>query len=249
MIRAIIIDDEARGRQTLQNLLEEYCPDVEVLALCDSAKAGIEAIEEKKPDLVFLDVEMPQMSGFDMLENIAHPDFEVIFTTAHSEHAIRAIKFSALDYLLKPIDAEELKMAVEKAISNIQNHEHEKLKHFIENRKTFDRIALPTSEGYTFLPIKDIIRCEASGSYTIFYIKGQESMLVCKNLKEYEEMLEEGHFYRVHHSHLINVDHITKYLRGDGGQVVMSDGSLIEVSRRKKEAFLTHLMHKEEKGN
>lgn len=250
MIKAIIVDDEARGRQGLANLIKEYCPDVEVLALCESAREALQKIPELKPELLFLDVEMPEMSGFDLLEQLPSHDFDVIFTTAHSEHAIKAIKFSALDYLLKPIDGDELKEAVDKNIQKRTEEQAHRMQLLLNNRKSasgvYDKIALPTSEGYLFLPVEEILRCEASGSYTLFYLDKKEPILVCKNLKEYEELLIESGFYRIHHSHLVNVKHIQKYLRGDGGQVVMKDGSVIEVSRRKKEAFLQYLMLKQE---
>lgn len=251
MLKAVIIDDEARGRQTLLNLLQMHCPQVEVVAQADSGANGIEVIKLHQPDLVFLDVEMPEMTGFEMLDKMPAHDFSVVFTTAHSEHAIKAIKFSAMDYLLKPIDADELMEAVERVEESLSQRQEEQYTLLLKNKNGdkphFEKIALPTSEGYVFVPIKEILRCEASGSYTIFHLVNKDSILVCKNLKEYEELLNEGNFYRVHHSHLVNIDHIQRYLRGDGGQLVLTDGSVVEVSRRKKEAFLEHLMQKEVK--
>jgi two-component system, LytTR family, response regulator len=247
MIKAIIVDDEARGRQTLQNLLKDNCPEVEVMELCDSAKSAQGAIEKHQPNLVFLDVEMPHQSGFDLLESLSAIKFDVIFTTAHSNHAIKAIKFSALDYLLKPIDIDELKTAVEKVSERkSQQLDHNNIEFFLQNTrnagKKFEKIALPTADGFVFVNISEIIRCEASGSYTLFYFDKKDSLLVCKNLKEYEDLLTEMNFFRIHHSHLINLSNIQRYIRGDGGQVVMQDGSVIEVARRKKEQFLQKLM-------
>lgn len=249
MIKALIVDDESRGRQTLFNLLKENCPEVEVLEMCDSAKSAVESIEKNQPGLVFLDVEMPQQNGFALLESVRNINFDVIFTTAHSHHAIKAIKFSALDYLLKPIDIDELRAAVDKVSQKkSQVQQHNNIEFLLQNAKgtkKFDKIALPTTDGFVFVNINEIVRCEASGSYTLFYFDKKESLLVCKNLKEYEDLLSDMNFFRVHHSHLINLSGIQRYIRGDGGQVVMQDGSVIEVARRKKEQFLHKLMKSE----
>jgi two-component system LytT family response regulator len=246
MIRSIIVDDELRGRQTLQNLLAESCPNVEVLALCESVAAAREAIALHKPQLVFLDVEMPQENGFALLEEAEHINFDVIFTTAHSHHAIKAIKLSALDYLLKPIDIDELVAAVEKVAAKKPasgaKHIQMLLQNTAEKEKQQEKIALPTTDGYVFVRLSDILRCDAHGSYTMFYFTDGETLLVCKNLKEFEDLLTDLNFFRVHHSHIVNMSHIQRYLRGDGGTVVLKDGSQVEVARRKKEQFLQALM-------
>jgi two-component system, LytTR family, response regulator len=249
MIKALIVDDESRGRQTLSNLLKDNCPDVEVLEMCDSVDAALTAIDKLRPGLVFLDVEMPQQNGFALLEKSPNLNFDVIFTTAHSHHAIKAIKFSALDYLLKPIDIDELRSAVDKVAQKKNQQSHSNIEFLLQNtrspQKKFDKIALPTTDGFVFVNISEIIRCEASGSYTLFYFDKKDSLLVCKNLKEYEELLTDMNFFRVHHSHLVNLANIQRYIRGDGGQVIMQDGSVIEVARRKKEQFLQKLMRSE----
>lgn len=250
MIKAILVDDEDRGRQTLNNLIKDNCPEIEVIDMCNSVSTALVSIEKNQPGLVFLDVEMPEQNGFALLEKVPKLNFDVIFTTAHSNHAIKAIKFSALDYLLKPIDIDELRSAVDKVIEK-QNRtkEHTNLEFFLQSAKAprkFDKIALPTTDGFVFVNVNEIIRCEANGSYTIFYFSNKDSILVCKNLKEYEDLLSDMNFFRIHHSHLINLSNIQRYIRGDGGQVVMTDGSVIEVARRKKEHFLQTLMRQDQ---
>ncbi len=246
MIKAIIIDDEENGRETLLFSLKEVCPEVEVVAQADSAISGLKAIEQHKPDLVFLDIEMPYGTGFDLLQNISKIDFEIIFTTAYDQYAIKAFKFSAIDYLLKPINLMELKSAVEKVQKRQAAREselkYELLKDNMEEKESsFHRIALPTNDGLEFMEIKDIIRLEASGNYTMFYMAGGKKIIVGKTLKEYEELLEEHNFFRTHKSHLINLQYLKKYIKGTGGIVVMSDDSEIEVAKRRKEAFLDKL--------
>jgi two-component system LytT family response regulator len=242
MIKAIVVDDEARSRQTMLNLLKENCPEVEVLALCDSVAMALQEIPKLHPDLVFLDVEMPHQNGFSLLEQLSEINFDVVFTTAHSHHAI---KFSAIDYLLKPIDIEELKAAVDKIAAKKTHTKNPNVDFFLQHSKDpqqFDKIALPATDGFIFVHLNEIIRCEAAGSYTMFYFDNRESMLICKNLKEYEELLVDYNFFRIHHSHLVNIAAIQRYVRGDGGHVVMKDGSSIEVARRKKDLFMQKLM-------
>ena len=248
MLTAVIVDDEARGRQTLNNLLKECCPEVQVADMCDSVKSALESIPKIKPQLIFLDVEMPEQNGFSLLEQLPEINFDVIFTTAHSHHAIKAIKYSAVDYLLKPIDMDELRTAVQRVNPNRHATPNKNIEFLLQNTKKdqpkFDKVALPTNDGFMFVDIKNIVRCEASGSYTIFHLDSHlDSVLVCKNLGEYEELFSDHNFFRVHHSHIINLDHIKRYTRGDGGSVEMKDGSTIEVARRKKEMFLQRLMH------
>jgi len=244
VIKAIIVDDEKRGRETLQNLVAKYTSNVEIIDMAESAKDGIDLINKIKPDLVFLDIEMPHGSGFDLLESFKGDiNFEVIFTTAFDQYAIQAIKFAALDYLLKPIDIEELQEAIKRveqqmgAAGSSKNFEV-----FLENLKGITKkIALPTGNGISFIETSDIIRCEASGNYTCFYLKSKEKILVSKTLKEFEDILGEQDFYRVHNSHLVNLIHVVKYVKLGGDMVVMDDGSQIEISRRKKDGFLNRL--------
>lgn len=245
MIKTIIIDDESKGRTILKTLLEKYCRNVEVLELADSAENGIIAIKKHKPDLIFLDIEMPHENGFDMLKKLDLIDFEVIFVTAFDHYAVKAFKFSATDYLLKPIDAEELITAVSRVESKIQKKPQEKMEVLFNNLRSFqnpyNKIGIPTRDGIIFIPINEVIRCESEINYTRFYLQKGEKMLASKTLKEFEELLTEYNFFRVHKSHLINLHHIKRYVKGEGGTVILSDNSEVEVSRRNKEQFLKRL--------
>ncbi len=244
VIKCVIVDDELRARNGLQKLITNYCTDIEVVALADSVEAARKAIAEHKPDLVFLDIDMPGGDGFDLLEQMDDIPFEVIFATAYDQFALKAIKFSALDYLLKPIDLEELISAVNKVHqkkgTKPDKERYQSLKANISH-KNLERIALPASDGLMFISIKDIIRLQSDGSYTIFHTTGGKNILVTKSLGEYEEILEENGFFRTHHSHIINVNRIHKYVRGRGGYVVMDDGSSVDVSARRKDEFLALL--------
>lgn len=244
VIKSVIIDDEKRGRETLKNLVEKYTKHVEVVDMADSAKTGVELIKKENPDLVFLDIEMPHGTGFDLLESFKGDiKFEVVFTTAYDQYAIQAIKFAALDYLLKPIDIAELKEAIKRVEEKMAGADSAKnFEIFLENlREGSKKIALPTANGISFIDTQDIIRCEASGNYTCFYLKSQEKILVSRTLKEFEDMLVQHDFYRIHNSHLVNLNHVLKYVKLGGDMVVMSDGSQIEISRRKKDGFLHRL--------
>jgi len=247
-LRAIVIDDEEDGRETLVYSLKEVCPHVRVVSEADSAQSGSNAIREHKPDLIFLDIEMPSGSGFDMLQNFGDIDFDIIFTTAYDQYAIKAFKFSAVDYLLKPINLQDLKTAVEmveqKRVAMEGNKRYEILKDNLEDRENaFHRLALPTSDGLEFVELKNLIRCEASGNYTMFYLGSGKKIIVGKTLKDYEELLAEHNFFRTHKSHLINLDYMNKYVKGVGGYVIMTDGTEVEVAKRRKEAFLDRLSH------
>ncbi len=243
MLRALIVDDEKNSRETLANLLTEYCPEVEITGMADAAASAREAIHEQHPDLVFLDVEMPKGSGFDLLESLESINFEIIFTTAYDQYAIRAIKVAALDYLLKPINIRELKNAVAKAVEKLKEKPAangvDVLLNNIKNKNNkLDRIALPTTDGLIFIRINEIIRCEASDYYTYFFLTDRQKILVSKTLKEYDELLSANDFLRVHHSHLINLNQVRQYFRDGGGYLQMTDGSKVEISRRRKDAFL-----------
>lgn len=244
-ITAILIDDEEDGREALRMALK-YCPDVEVVAVCESGKDGLRAISEKKPDLVFLDIQMPYMSGFEMLQHFNDINFQVIFVTAYDQYAIRAIKFSALDYLLKPIDLDELQAAVEKirkknTFDPIDSQLQAMYKNMPKNKGVLKKFAVPTLEGLLFLNTEEIIYCEADRNYTTIYLRANRNVVVSKSLGDFEELLTASGFYRIHHSFLINMDHIQEYVKGDGGYVKLSDGHHADVSRRKKEQFLKQL--------
>jgi len=245
MLSTIIIDDEPAAREKLQLLLEKYCSDkIALAAVCKSPEEGMEAIAKYNPDLVFLDVEMPTMTGFDMLKRIPKINFHVIFSTAHDHYAIRAIKFSALDYLLKPVDLEQLQDAVNKAVEKSPERKPAQYEGFVENIKQgnkLENLSIPTSSGLVFVKLNDIIRCESSSNYTVFFLTNRDQVVATRTLKEFEDLLEESGFIRIHHSHLINKLHLRQYIKGAGGQVIMSDGKALDVSRRKKDEVMDKL--------
>jgi len=245
MIRSIIIDDELHCLESLSLLLDEYCPEVELLDQCLSAKKGLEAIERFKPDLVFLDIEMPLMNGFELLEQLTNISFAIIFTTGYDQYAIKAIRFSALDYLLKPIDPKELVIAVKK----VQEERHLPLaeqfqmllKQIQDKNNGFNKIAVPTADGFELIPAEEVLYCEANDNYTHFFLKNKTKIIACRILKEIEIQIQDFPFFvRVHNSYLVNLNEVTKYIRGEGGYLIMSDGSSINVSRSRKEALLKH---------
>jgi two-component system LytT family response regulator len=250
VIRTIIIDDEPNSRETLELMLVKYYPEVQITDSCSTPQEAIKSIQKHQPDLIFLDIEMPGMNGFEMLQKIQPVNFDVVFTTAYDRYAIRAIRVSALDYLLKPIDTEEL--------DSVINHFKEKdrqsknpLRQFevlfeqvINKNSNNHSIALPTQEGLLIIKTGDIIRCEASGSYSKFFFTNRETLLVSRNLKEFEEILPEKEFFRIHESYIINLSFLKKYIRGDGGQAVLTDGSVLDVARRRKENFLKQIGNK-----
>jgi two-component system LytT family response regulator len=242
MIKAILIDDEKHCRETLSIQLEKYCPDVQLLAQCSSAAEGLQAIARHSPDVVFLDVEMPQMNGFEMLGQLSPIPFEVIFTTGYDAYAIKAIRFSALDYLLKPIDKEELKKALAKVSQKNSHKLTDQLDVLLEKlhnkQSPLQKIALPTGDGFELVPLENILHCESDSNYTHIVLKNGRKILVSRTLKEIEELLEGYSFVRVHHSHLVNLNEITRYIRGEGGYVVMSNNTSIAVSRSRKDALL-----------
>lgn len=246
MIKTLIIEDEQKSRDVLAAIIQKTCPDLSIVGLASNVKEGVGMIKEFHPDLVFLDISMPDGSGFDLLEQVPDQKFELIFATASDQHAIRAIKYSACDYLLKPIDADELKAAVDKvikkkkAIPNMENLQF-LIHHLKRADENFQKITLPTGNAYEIVNVKDIVRCEADGSYTNFYLNDKRKLMISAGLKHYEELLPESDFIRVHHHHLINMNHVVRFLKEDGGYAVMSDGSKIEISRRKKEAFMEKL--------
>ena len=243
-MRAILVDDEPDGIRTLKKLLELNCPEVEIVATCSSAADAISKLEEAKPELVFLDVRMPGGSGIDMLAELSEIDFEVIFVTAHDEYMLQALQFSAVDYLMKPVDEDRLKEAVQRVEERLKGKKNSRqgeiLLHNI-NKVGYPlemRLCLPTQKGFTIVKLEEIIYCEAQRSYTIFRLVNNKSIIISKPLFDYDKLLADTVFLRVHKSFLINLMHIKEYMRGEGGTVVMSDGMEVEISRRKKEQFL-----------
>jgi two-component system, LytTR family, response regulator len=243
MIKAILIDDEVHCLDTLNILLSDYCPEVQVMEQCMSAKQGLAAVEKHKPSLVFLDIEMPTMNGFEFLEQFTEISFAIVFTTSYDQYAIKAIRFSALDYLLKPIDPKELIAAVHK----VQTQKHlpspeqfEMLMNQVKHREgSFHKIAIPVSEGFELIPADQVVRCEADDNYTHLFLKNKTKIVACRTLKEMEEQLKDfPSFIRVHHSYLVNLNEVTRYVRGEGGYLVMSDGSTVNVSRSRKESLM-----------
>ncbi len=242
MITALIIDDEAKGRMALREKLSAYCTKVHVIAEASNGQEALLLIQLHKPQLIFLDIEMPRMNGFEMLNALTEKNFHVIFTTAYDQYAIKAIKYAAFDYLLKPIDIEELKTAVEKIDlkqTNQTKKQAELLQQNMQNpKKQLNKLAIPTLEGLLFFDINDIIHLEANSNYTFIHFSGKPKITASKTLKEFEEILPENIFFRTHHSHLINLNYIKRYIKGDGGQIELQNGNYVDVSRRKKEEFL-----------
>jgi two-component system LytT family response regulator len=247
MIKAIIIDDEKTSRDTLQGLLNRYCKNVEVIDQADGYATGIESVKKHKPEVIFLDIQMPDGSGFQLLEQLGDVNFEVIFTTAYDQYAIKAIKYSALDYLLKPIIPDDLIDAVEKAeqrkTKSSTNTNIKVLLNNVSQSGESKKIVLSTAEKMHVIDIDDIIRCESDDYYTRFFFKDTKTLLISKTLKEHEELLGDRYFMRPHKSHLVNLKYIKSYSKIDGGYIIMSDGSKIPVSRRKKEKVLDILSH------
>lgn len=244
-MRTIIIDDEKHCREALSILLAKHCEGVEILQICPNAAEGLVAIERHQPDLVFLDIEMPGMNGFDMLELCNEHDFEVIFTTAYNEYAIRAIRHSALDYLLKPVNKNDLVKAVERAKINLLADSSGKIVELFKSlglKKSPEKIALPTIDGLLLIDTREIVYCESENNYTRFYLTTGKKIFVSKTLKRVEELLTDNkNFFRVHNSYLINMEFVQQYIRGDGGEVILSTGTRLPVSRLKKEEFLEML--------
>ena len=242
MITAVIIDDEQNGRLALREKLKLFCPEVQVVAEAENGRLGLEIIKKYKPEIIFLDVEMPEMNGFDMLTHLTERKAHVIFTTAYNQYAIKAIKYAAFDYLLKPIDIEELKLAVKKAWDNDLQEERKKI---IASGKSFTKLAIATVDGLHFIPIADIIRLEAESNYTTFYLLNGTKFLSSRSLIEYEEILNDHNFFRCHHSHIINLNFVSKYMKNDGGQIILSDGTHVDIARRKKKEFLSKVSGKD----
>ena len=246
-IKTLVIDDEANARSAIKNMVQQLKLPVEIIGEAGSAAEGLEKISSLNPELLFLDIQMPGKSGIDLVQEMKRDDIQVIFVTAHQGFAIQALKLSAIDYILKPIDPAELKEAVEKALKQKNKPAgSEQLQLFQQalqqlqqpQQKALQRLALSTSEGILFTDLKDIIWIESLTGYCKFYLQDQKPIIVSKNLKEYEDLLADHHFFRTHQSSVVNLVHIKKYVRGEGGQVWMSNGTEIEVARRRKEELL-----------
>jgi two-component system LytT family response regulator len=244
-MKAIIIDDEVRGCNTLQKMLHHVAPAIQVCGMAHNGEDGLALIDAARPDLVFLDIEMPDMTGFDVLQRTGVVNFDVIFTTAYSEFALKAFRFAAVDYLLKPIDIDELQQAVEKcrkttAVAQKNEPQIDTLLQQIRNNDT-RKLVLPSAEGMVFVDVDDIIYLQASSNYTTFFTASKGKILVSKSMGDFEEILTANNFFRIHNSNLINLAKIEKFIKGDGGTVIMSNKMELEVSRRKKEEFIKKL--------
>ena len=247
MIRSVLIDDEIDSIRVLERMLTSYCPEVTIVGKADGVEIGMHVIQSTKPDLVFLDIEMTHGNAFDLLNQLQPIDFQVIFVTAFDNYALRAFKYSAVDYLLKPVDIGDLQSALERVMQKTQGKtfltQMETLLYNVETfQLTLQKMAVPTLTGLVFIPIKDIMRFEAQGSYTTIFLTNGEQIIATRNIKEYEDLLPPAIFCRVHNSHIINLHKIQKYHKGRGGYVVMEDGNTIEVASRRREEFLRRLL-------
>ncbi|HLZ88372.1 MAG TPA: LytTR family DNA-binding domain-containing protein [Puia sp.] len=247
MIRTILIDDEIDSIRVLRKLLETFCPQVDIIGTASGVETALELIPEAKPDLVFLDIEMSQGNAFDLLNQLMPLDFQVIFVTAFDNYAIRAFKYSAIDYLLKPVDIDDLRDAIGRVREKPSSKDlAQQVKVLLENvgmlQMTQQKMAIPTITGLIFVPVQDIVRFEAKGNYTTIYLSNGEPIMAARTIKDYEEILPEAIFCRIHNSHIINLSRIQKYQKGRGGSVIMEDGSTIEVASRRREEFLRKLL-------
>ncbi|MCB0572897.1 MAG: response regulator transcription factor [Phaeodactylibacter sp.] len=244
MLHAILIDDEAHAIQSLAGLLALYCPNVRIIGHASSVADGMALLREKRPELVFLDVHIGEETGFELLEQLKEAPFQLIFTTGHSDYAIKAFRYHAIDYLLKPIDPAQLQEAVEKArrksASRLDGYQ---LENFIQalNGKQPEQLTISSSDGFHFIDIASIIRINGDGNYSTFYLQGGERVIASKNLKTYEELLPAGQFIRTHQSHIVKLSCIKKLLLQEGSLLQLADGSEVPLSRRKKEAVMAAL--------
>jgi two-component system, LytTR family, response regulator len=249
MLKCIVIDDEFKSRESLKALIEKFCENITVSAVCQNGEEAIAAIAEVRPDIIFLDIQLQKETGFEILERLSKIEFEVIFTTAFSEFAIKAFKFSAIDYLLKPIDINDLKLSIEKARKRIVGNIAQRIAELGENLKTQNsknsRLALPSSDGLVFINVDEIVYCEATGNYTNIYMNDDRKFLVSRTLREYDDLLEDQDFFRIHNSYVINLKCLKKYIRGEAGQVDLANDKTLDVSKAKKKSFLEKIKMKE----
>ncbi|MBI3509852.1 MAG: response regulator transcription factor [Bacteroidetes bacterium] len=247
MIRSILVDDEPKSREVLQTLLTRFCPQVEIVGTAGNVEEAKKVIAEKDPELIFLDVEMPGGNGFRLLDEVERKNSEIIFVTSYGHYAIPALRYSAIDYLLKPVEVEELKSAVDRAEKKIQSGNHNRevyqtLNSNLRQPPTLQKLAIHGVNEIKFTPLNDIVRMEGDNNYTFIFTASGEKFHSAKTLKDYEEMLAPlQKFIRIHKTHLVNADHIYSFIKSEGGCVVMSDGSRVEVSRRKKQELMERL--------
>ena len=239
-IKAVIIEDEENSRNALKNIVTEFCEGVKVLDMAETVEDGVKAIIKHEPDLVFLDIELPNGSGFELFKFFPAGHFEVIFTTAYDQYAVQAFKMSAIDYLLKPINIEELRTAVGKVKDKKQTHYlKEKIETLRSNlNNTFHKLALPSSDGFIFVELNNIIRCEAKGNYTMFHFIDRKSHLISRTLGHYEEILKDSNFFRINRGDLVNLNHIQKYTRQKRPVILLNDGTTLTISDGRKNDFL-----------
>jgi two-component system, LytTR family, response regulator len=251
MIRTVIIDDEPRNIRLIEGMISDYCPELEVVGTAYDPTEVISLVQDLKPSLLLLDIEFPSGTIFPFLEKLPQNNFAIIFITAHNTYAAEAFHQHAVDYILKPLTAEKLLNAVKRAIKNLQSDNSADVLQLAKALKaSFDqpgKIPLPTSDGILFINESDVIRCEASGRYTIIYLQGKKKLTVTRTLKEIEALLNQTYFFRVHNSHIINLNLVKKYHHGRGGTIELEDGSLVEVSAVRKEELLKALTNKIEK--
>ena len=240
MLKTVVIDDEKDAIDFLCGAIDQYCPDARVVGCSTNVADGLKEIELKNPDIVFLDIAMPSGSGFELLNQVPDRNFEVIFVTAYNEHAIKAFRYSAIDYLLKPVDISELVAAVNKVNKSVSRTNLNVVNVLLDNLRSGspNKLSLPTTTGYEYVLLDDIIRVEADRSYCCFYLTQHRKHLVSRCLNDYHQLLDNNHFFRIHNSHLINMRHVKSFLRSDGGYVEMTDRSRVPVSRNKKDFFL-----------
>jgi two-component system LytT family response regulator len=247
MIRTILVDDEIDSVRILQRLLEAYSPNVSIVGTADGVESALELIRDTRPDLVLLDIEMSQGNAFDLLNQLLPLTFQVIFVTAFDNYAIRAFKYSAVDYLLKPVDIDDLRDAISRVREKPQEKDlAEQMRILLNNvgmlQLSQQKMAIPTITGLNFVPVQDIVRFEAKGNYTIIYLGNGETVMASRTIRDYEEILPENIFCRIHSGHIINLTRIEKYQKGRGGSVLMEDGTVIEVAARRREEFLRRLL-------
>lgn len=244
-IRTLLVDDLEENTIILKKMLEQHCPEVEVISVCNTPQEAIEAINTLKPRVVFCDIEMPVMNGFEMIDAIEKIDFDVIFVTSHDDYMLKAFKYSAIDYIVKPPQAVDLINAVKRVSKKKSNLTSDQLNEFISNLKGSGgdkkKITLNTHERIVFVSVDEIIRCEASGVYTVFHLRDGKKHMVSKNIQKYEEMLEEQGFFRPHRSHIINLSYVKEFVKEGEGYMLMADGSRVDISRYKKEEVLKKL--------
>jgi two-component system LytT family response regulator len=247
LINAVLIDDEIDSNRILQTLLENYCPQVRVTGVADGVETATALIREMKPDLVFMDIEMTEGNAFDLLNRLQPIQFHIIFVTAFDSHAVRAFRYNAIDYLLKPVNIRELCASIEKISTKYaETNMLERVQNMLENMSGANpverKMAVPTANGLSFISLREVIRLEACGSYTVIHLQDRTKVTATLGIKEYEDLLPDMLFFRIHHSHIINLNKIKSYQKGRGGYVTMDDNSFIEVASRRREGFMERLL-------